>query len=102
MCKKGESISDGRIRLAKESREKVLKHEKFPIFEAYASAIGIDKVPEGIEAWKEHDERVAKREQIEAEKKLAEEKRLAEQRRIDEENRIKEEAERKIKEEKEK
>jgi len=40
--KKGETDADCRIRLAKESREKVLSHEKYHLFEPYAKAIGID------------------------------------------------------------
>ena len=99
--KKGETDQDCRIRLAKESRDKVLKHPKYKLFEAYASAIGIDKVPE-IEGWKEHQERLDK-----LEEKLAEEKRQAEEKkRIEEEKKKiqaeKEAEERRIKEEKEK
>jgi len=60
MCKNGETSSDCKIRLAKESRDKVLKHEKFElIFKAYASAIGIDKVPE-VKGWDEHQQRLEK------------------------------------------
>jgi len=66
MCKKNESTSDCIIRLAKESREKVLKHPKWSIFEPYAEAIGINKVPE-IPGWIEHGERQAKREEAAAE-----------------------------------
>ena len=87
--KKGESDSDCRIRLAKESRDKVLKHHKYHIFESYAKAIGIDQVPE-IDGWKEHQERLDK---IEAQ--LAEEKKIAE------EKKRKEEEQKKIKAEKE-
>merc|ERR1712078_489329 len=87
--KKGESDSDCRIRLAKESRDHVLKHEKYHIFEPYAKAIGIDQVPE-IEGWKEHQERLDK---IEAE--------LAGQKRIAEEKKQKEEEARRLKAEKE-
>jgi len=74
MCKKGETSSDCLIRLAKESREKTMKHEKFHLFEKYAAAIGIDKVPE-IKGWDEHQER---QEKLEA--AALEEKRLAEER----------------------
>jgi hypothetical protein len=39
-----ESFSDRRIKLAKESRNKVLEHEKFKeIFSKYEDAIGINK-----------------------------------------------------------
>ena len=72
MKKKGETDSDCRIRLAKESREKVLNHDKYKLFEQYASVIGIDKIQE-VEGWKEHQERL---DQIEH--KLKEEKKLAE------------------------
>lgn len=75
--------------MAKESREKVLKHEKFHLFEAYASAIGIDKVPE-IKGWDEHQTRLDK---INAD--IAEEKRVAEERKL------KEDAERNLKLQKE-
>jgi len=51
--KHGETESDVRITYAKESREKVLKHEKFHIFKDYADAIGINNVPE-IDTWKAH------------------------------------------------
>jgi len=87
--KKGESDADCRIRLAKESRDHVLKHDKYHLFEPYAKAIGIDQVPE-IEGWKEHQERLDK---IEAE--------LAEQKKIAEEKKIKEEEARRLKAEKE-
>merc|ERR1711908_255029 len=83
--KKGESDSDCRIRLAKESRDHVLKHDKYKLFEPYAKAIGIDQVPE-IEGWKEHQERLDK---IQAE--------LAEKKRIADEKKQKEEEERKLK-----
>merc|ERR1712159_800412 len=80
LCKKNESKSDCIIRLAKESREKVLKHPKWSIFEPYAAAIGIDKVPE-IEGWAEHEERNAKRVAAEEKAKRAAEeaKRIAEE-----------------------
>jgi len=79
MCKKGENTNDCIIRLAKESRDKVLKHDKWPIFEAYAKAIGIDKVPE-IKGWEEHAERLAKIEAAqEEEKRIAEEKKRKEE-----------------------
>merc|ERR1711918_40327 len=81
----GESDADCRIRLAKESRDHVLKHDKYHLFEPYAKAIGIDQVPE-IEGWKEHQERLDK---IEAE--------LAEQKKIAEEKKRKEEEERRLK-----
>jgi len=87
--KNGESDADCRIRLAKESRNHVLKHDKYHLFEPYAKAIGIDTVPE-IEGWKEHQERLDK---IEAE--------LAVQKKIADEKKIKEEEQKKIKEEKE-
>ena len=100
MKKKGESDADCRIRLAKESRDHVLKHEKYHLFEPYAKAIGIDKVPE-IEGWKEHQERLDKIEaEIAEQKRIAEEKKKAEE----EEKRLKAEKEaeeRRIKEEKE-
>jgi len=51
--KHGETESDVRITYAKESREKVLNHEKFHIFKDYADAIGINNVPE-IDTWKAH------------------------------------------------
>merc|ERR1712188_100384 len=79
MCKKGEKKEDCLIRLAKESREKVLNHEKWHLFKDYAAAIGIDKVPE-IPEWKEHQERLDKLEAA-----AAEEKRLAEERRLKQE-----------------
>merc|ERR1712224_178428 len=88
LCKKNEQPADCIIRLAKESGEKVLKHEKYHLFDAYASAIGIDKVPE-VKGWDEHQKRQDK---IEAD--LAEEKRLAEERKR------KEEEERQLKEQK--
>lgn len=57
----------------------MLKHEKFHLFEAYASAIGIDKVPE-VEGWAEHQVRLDKIEAAVAEeKRIAEEKKLKEQ-----------------------
>ena len=98
--KKGESDADCRIRLAKESREKVLKHPKYSIFEPYAKAIGIDQVPE-VEGWKEHQERLDK-----IEEQLAEEKRIAEEKKRKEEEQkrlqaLKEAEERRIREEKE-
>jgi len=78
-----------------------MKHDKFKIFEQYASAIGIDKVPE-IKISAEEQERLDK-----ANAKLAEEKRIAEERRLKEEqDRLirlqKEEEERKLQENKEK
>jgi len=90
MCKKNETPADCKIRLAKESRDRVLKHDKWPLFEAYASAIGIDKVPE-IKGWAEHEERQAQREAA-----AAEERRLAEERKRkqEEERRLKEQKER--------
>lgn len=67
------TFTDKKIELAKASREKVLKHEKFHIFEKYAEAIGINKVPE-VPEWAEHTKKM---EQIKAEndeaKKLREE-----------------------------
>jgi ubiquitin-protein ligase len=100
-CKNGEKPNDCIIRLAKESREKVLNHDKFKIFEQYASAIGIDKVPK-IEISAEEQERLDK-----AAAKLVEEKRIAEELRLKEEQERlirlqKEEEERKIQEQKEK
>ena len=90
MKKNGESDKDCIIRLAKESREKVLNHEKFHIFKNYASAIGIDKVPE-IKGWAEHQERMdAALEKVKEEKRLAEERRQKQE----EERRIREEKER--------
>merc|ERR1712100_899350 len=90
LCKKGEDKTDCLIRLAKESREKTMKHEKFHLFEKYAAAIGIDKVPE-IKGWDEHQERQEKREAA-----ANEEKRLAEERKR------KQEEERLLKEQQEK
>merc|ERR1712224_1075729 len=81
MGKKGESCSDVRIRLAKESRDKVLNHEKWPLFQAYASAIGIDKVPE-VPGWTEHQERLDKIEAALAEEKRIAEEKLAEEKRL--------------------
>merc|ERR1719263_291236 len=81
--KKGESDADCRIRLAKESRDWCLKHEKFELFKEYAAAIGIDKVQE-IEGWAEHQ------------------KKQDELMRVVTERKSKEEAERKAKEEEEK
>jgi len=93
MGKKGESCSDIRIRLAKESRDKVLNHEKWPLFQAYASAIGIDKVPE-VPGWTEHQERLDKIEAALAEEKRIAEEKLAEEKRLAEERARKEEEER--------
>jgi len=101
MCKKGEKESDCIIRLAKESREKVLKHEKFHLFEAYASAIGIDKVPE-VKGWDEHQERLDKlNAAADEEKRIAEERKQKEEeeRRLRE---LKEEEERQLKEQQDK
>lgn len=78
-CKKGESVKDCIMRMAKESRDQVLNHEKFHLFENYAKAIGIDKVQE-VKGWAEHQERLDKIEAV-----IAEEKRLAEERRLKEE-----------------
>lgn len=83
LCKNGETPADCKMRLAKESREKTLKHEKFHLFEAYADAIGINKVPD-VKGWAEHQEREDKRQA-----KLAEEKRLAEERKLKEEEEAK-------------
>merc|ERR1712224_57611 len=90
LCKNGENKTDCLIRLAKESRESVLNHEKFAIFKDYASAIGIDKVPE-IKGWEEHEERHASRMKV-----------VEEQKRIEAERKAKEEAERQLKEQAEK
>merc|ERR1711907_690391 len=78
-CKNGETASDKRIDLAKKSREMVMKHEKWALFEKYASAIGIDQEPE-LESWKAHTKKFA-----ELEAKLAEEKRIAEEKKKAEE-----------------
>merc|ERR1712017_15480 len=84
--KNGESRQDCLIRLAKESGDWCLKHEKFDLFKDHAAAIGIDKVPE-IAGWEEHQkkqdellkvvaERKAKQEAEEAERKAKEEEEL--------------------------
>jgi len=78
-CKNGETASDKRIDLAKKSREMVMKHEKWALFEKYASAIGIDQEPE-LESWKAHSKKMA-----DMEAKLAEEKRIAEEKKAAEE-----------------
>merc|ERR1711985_20562 len=49
------------IRMAKESRDWCLKHEKYELFKEYAAAIGIVKVQE-IEGWAEHQKRKKRQE----------------------------------------
>merc|ERR1712048_1440440 len=71
----GETESDVRMTWAKQSREKVLAHEKFHIFKDYADAMGINNVPE-VEAWKAHEQKMA---DIQA--KLDEQKRIQEEKR---------------------
>merc|ERR1712100_339385 len=77
--KNGESTADKRIDLAKKSREAVMKHAKWSLFEPYAKAIGIDQIPE-LDSWKAHEKKWA-----ESEAKLAEERRLAEEKKRAEE-----------------
>lgn len=98
--KNGESRQDCLIRLAKESRDWCLKHEKFDLFKEYAAAIGIDKVPE-IAGWEEHQKKQDELLKVVAERKAKEEAQKAEQARIEAERKAKqeaEEAERKAKE----
>lgn len=83
--KRGETMDDRRISLAKKSREACLKHPKFHIFEKYAKDMGINQEPQGIEQWKVHEEKMAK---LEAE--------AEEQRRIAEERKRKQEEERRL------
>lgn len=79
---KVETAEDCRIRLAKESRQKVLDHPKWNIFEKYAAAMGIDKVPE-VAGWPAHQERFDKLQtKVEEDKRIAE---LKKQRAIEEE-----------------
>lgn len=88
-------FSETRMGLAIKSREQVMKHEKFSLFEPYAAAIGIDKEQEFPE-WIPIKAKFAK---IEAEKEA---KRLAaeeKKRQIEEQKKIEAElAERKLKE----
>merc|ERR1711943_31227 len=72
MCKNGETKKDALIRMAKESRDWCLKHEKFALFKEYAGAIGIDKVPE-IEGWEEHQKKQDEALRVIAERKAKEE-----------------------------
>ena len=54
-----ETFSDRKIKLAKESRKKVLEHEKFKqIFSQYVDAIGINTERTDIEGWKQHEEKM--------------------------------------------
>ena len=56
----GETFSDRRIKLAKESRKKVLEHEKFKqIFSQYAEALGINQDQSDIESWVKHEAKMA-------------------------------------------
>merc|ERR1711904_253742 len=68
MCKNGETKKDALIRMAKESRDWCLKHEKYELFKEYAAAIGIAK---------EEAERKAKEEEEKARKEKEEEERKA-------------------------
>jgi len=77
--RQGETAAEKRIDLAKKSREAVMKHAKWSLFEPYAKAIGIDQVPE-LDSWKAHEKKWA-----EYEAKLAEERRLAEEKKRAEE-----------------